>query len=438
MSKLMVLISSITLAIGIAGCHGVKPISSKGTLIDDSDTCSETSAAELCKPINLADGYRRGYLRRAGVISGTREAFGYSIIAASALALYYAASPQPMRANATGTMVASPDYAQRVRRLGAFGAGLYAYGQWGSPKARDLVYIDGARAMSCAVLKASPAIPAIEKKSVIEAQLATLNSARRELLLKLDSYTPTGDDAAQVQAILEESSNLADQASQLLVDITSAGPRLRARINLIDVAVRRRLVDESPTFESLVALTASQPGISRSLNSNLTVPLAATPSPAAPLGHSKKTAGKQFAEQNAMNAFIDSMRTLYKEITYLSSILTPLAGVRNAVDSVEECAVGGGANFTIAPSATNATVELQKSYQVVVTDPVGHPSASIAGGQIAAVGLKAIELTGKDHEYRVTVTGLVVTTNATKPILSIRSASGISGADISLTVMPKN
>ena len=432
MQRLFFLLIFIVLGLGIGGCHSVKPINADGGAIVDTKACPTTDPMdELCASINLADGYRRGYLKRAGLISGTREVFGYSIIAASTLALYYAASPQPMRANAAGAMVASPDYAQRVRRLGAFGAGLYAYGQWGSPKARDLVYIDGARAMTCAVLKASPAIPAIQKQSTIQDQLDALNKASDSLMKLAESNPPTGTDAVEVTATLEASSNLADKAAQLLVDIISAGPRLHARIDLINVAVRRRLVDDSPTFESLVALSASLPGISRSLNSNLTPPPASTPK-REPEGTSKAT-----GEDLASKQLHDALLALKQANTELSSTLTPLAGVRGAVDSVEECAVGGGTQFTITPNSTNATIEVEKSYQVVVIDPVGHPSASIVGGQTNAVELKAIELTGKDHEYRITVIAGDKTTAATKPILSVRSASGISGADITLTVIAK-
>lgn len=476
MNRVVLCLCSMALAAFISGCHGVKPRDTKNQTFAEQEYCqtdtlkdadnpnkqanqdakdkpvkantsdeagkktSDVRQNDLCEAINLADGYRRGYLRRAGQVSGTRDALGYSIIAASTLALYYGASPQPTRTTAAGAVVSSPDYAQRVRRLGAFAAGTYAYGQWGSPKARDLVYIDGARAMTCAVLKASPAIPAIAKDGDINRQLLDVEGARKAVIEVLKLPALTSEDIASAQPVLEESANLIDQASQLLADIAIAGPALRARVQLIDVAVRRRLVDSSPTFESLVALTASLPGISRSLNASLAPPTAAKAAgaTASASGSAAEKKAARIREEKDRAAARELLRNaisgLSSVMVPLKAMLVPLAGIRSAIDSVEECSVGGGAQFSIAPAATNATLEVDKTYQVVITDPVGHPRASITGGQADAVVLGAMELTGKDHEYRVVVTGDKPTTDATKPILSIRSASGLSGADINLTV----
>lgn len=440
MNRVVLCLCSMALASVIAGCHAVTPIKADGYGIDDQGYCVESDSDDLCNAINLADGYRRGYLRRAGIVSGTRDALGYSIIAASTLALYYGASPQPTRTTAAGAVVSSPDYAQRVRRLGAFAAGTYAYGQWGSPKARDLVYIDGARAMTCAVLKASPALPAINQQENLQNLLDDVRDRTEELIKASESPALTSEDVASVSLLLDESANLDGEASQLLADIQVAGSALRARIQLIDVAVRKRLVDSSPTFESLVALTASLPGISRSLNASLALPapgdskISATPSDGAVDADNESLDRRAKEREDAKAALEAAAEALTKAARRLKAALIPLAGIRSAIDSVEECSVGGGAQFSIAPSATSATLEAGKTYQVVITDPVGHPRASITGGQAEAVVLGPMELTGKDHEYRVVVTGEKPTTPATKPILSIRSASGLSGADINLTV----
>jgi len=406
----------------LQGC-AVVPLNSTGEKIASREACGELKPAlnDLCAAIDLADGYRRGYLKRAGAITGIRENLGYAVIAASALALYYGATPQPTRTNVAGATILSPDYAQRVRRLGAFGAGLYAYGQWGSPKARDLVYIDGARAMSCAVLKAAPVIPAIKLQTTVIGQRGKVVDHFNALRHDLSGGSFINADAAR--ALLDDAQNLVDEADRYVADAASAGLQLRARIELIDIAVRRRLVDDSPTFESLVALSASLPGVARSIGASLAPP-------------AKAAASGATASKSVDRSTLD-LGPLQQAMAALRASLESLARVQAAVDEVQECAVGDGAKFGIAPAATNASIAVGASYQVIVTDPVGHPSASIAGGQTSALELKATELTGKDYQYRISVLAKSATTDGSKPILSIRSASGISGADISLSVTAK-
>ena len=427
MLRQTVLVTLMASALFTSGC-AVKPIDAKSITIPDTNVCIVGATSELCSAINLADGYRRGYLKRAGLISGTRENFGYALIAASTLALYYGASPQPTRTNAAGVMIATPNYAQRVRRLGAFGAGIYAYGQWGSPKARDLVYIDGARAMTCAVLKAAPTLPAIELHAMIKRELHELvtQQALIQGALKNGKYS----NVEEAESMLGTAQGLIDETERLLAEADSAGVQLRARVQLIDVAVRRRLVDDSPTFESLVALTASLPGIARSLGASL-APRAA---PAAPVASAVFSARIRSLGAPAAPAPEIDLEPLRKAITILETSFSRLARLRSTIDSVGDCAVGDAGKFSFTPTATSASIVKDATYQVVVTDPVGHPTASVAGGQVASLELKAIEITGKDDEYRITVTGKLVTTAAAKPILAIRSASGLSGADISLAV----
>lgn len=420
MLRQTVLVTLIATALFTSGC-AVKPLNHNFSAIKDTRVCPEVAdnnVDELCNAINLADGYRRGYLHRAGLISGTRENFGYAVIAASTLALYYGASPQPTRTNAAGVMIAAPNYSQRVRRLGAFGAGVYAYGQWGSPKARDLVYIDGARAMTCAVLKAAPTLPAIKLRDKIEEQRKAVQNALDSVQASLNNRQISNADEAE--AMLGNAREQIDEAEGLLAEVESAGVQLRARVQLIDVAVRRRLVDDSPTFESLVALTASLPGIARSLGASL--------APRAAAGATAARGG------GAPTPIMIDLEPLRKAIEILKKTVASLTRLRSTIDSVGDCAVGDGAKFSFAPTATSASIVKDATYQVLVSDPVGHPTASIAGGQVASLELKPIEITGKDDEYRITVTGKVVTSAEAKPILAIRSASGLSGADISLTV----
>jgi hypothetical protein len=425
----LTLISSLLLQ----GCE-LNPIKADGDDLKDANACPNSTEgrndaspqSSLCNAINLADGYRRAYTKRAGVILGTREGLGYAFVGASTLALYYAATPQPMRTNAEGVSVASSNYAQRVRRMGALGGGAYAVGQWGSPKARDLVYLDGARAMACAVLKASPAIAALKDYSQLTSDLGELHSAISTVDFQLKQPKVANRDDAD--ALLVDARNLADEADRLLGEADSAGHQLRARVQLIDIEVRRRRVVDSPSFESLVSLSASLPGVARSMGSDLSAVPPPDSDKATPL-HGKLAQEAEKSDETTIN--LDALRSAFNS---LQPRLVALARVRSAVDSVEDCTVGGGASFSFAPNVTNASFAVNDRYTVVVTDLVGHPSASVAGGQTGAVKLNPIEITGKGQEYRVVVTGETATGTGDKPVLSIRSASGLSGADISLTV----
>ncbi len=422
--------AAVVLGLLLQGC-AVKPINSDGGVTSDVAACptgqqSNDAVSQLCGAINLADGYRRGYLRRASTLGGTREGLGFAAIGASVLGLYYAASPQPTRLNAAGESIATSNYAQRVRRMGAVGAGGYAVGQWGFSKARDLVYLDGAQAMTCAVLKASPAIPALQDHARIERAYEALDREIVNVEGALKGSQTLGN-RAEAEALLLDARNLRDEAYRLMGEAEAAGHQLRARVQLIDIEVRRRVVNDSPSFESLVALTASLPGVARSLGSDLS-PIKGTTKPAAvPDGGASAASG-------GVDAALISLEALREAVSDLRRYLHALTRIRGVVESVEQCAVAGGAAFRLVPAETNASIAKGARYEVVVTDPVGHPSATLAGGQADALLLKPIEITGKPHEYRVIVEGTKPTQSGDLPVLAVRSASGISGADIRISV----
>lgn len=411
------------LGAALAGGCAIKPIGpalapgSQHETISDSYPvvgCDTKYEATACAAINLADGYRRAYLRRVSRTRGVRDAIGYTIIPLTTLALYYGVSD-------------TAAYSQRIRRLGASAAGLYAMGQWGLPSSREAALLDGARAMTCAVVHMAPRIlPKSEieaLKTAVEALPGQIDALRGQMRT-IGVSGATISNRVEAEAALIDAEAALIEGRKLLDELRTSGIQLAARVRLIDIEVQRRYLTDSPSLDSLVSLATSLPGIATAFGVERVQQEKPEDVPAEALDVAARKPVPHPIDLTALKASTSAVRSQLHRAGTLTA----------AAAQVGECQVGSGAKFVASPDDTRATIKVGASYTVVVTDPVAHPSARLSGGQTDALELKPIELTGNPREYRIVVQAAKATTEGGLPVLAIRSASGLQGIDVSIQV----
>lgn len=410
----------VALGVMLTGC-AVQSIGSKGERLDgvkiESDFGTDVTNALL-----LADGYRRGYLRRADIQGSAREIGGLVTIAGATTALYYGLN-------------AKDKYRDRVIRIASLSAGALAAGQWALPPSEELIYIEGARAMTCAALVA---IPQLLPKSVVDeklpGELSRLDDTLRNTRNRIETVLPA--DRVMALAAIEEGEAVYAAAQQLAARAEIQARLLRERVLLIDTEVRNLLTSNAPNFQALNALVVGLAGSAKNFGSGLLAPKPTTTAPATSSSGKLPNAGNRAFEavssssaleqlETARRALIDAIRPIAARIAIAGSRQADLSGISG-------CIPKAAVRFSIAPDA--ASMDISKTLTIVVTDKGGFPSANIVGDNADAVELDPIQLGSRDNEYRLVVTAKKVPGDSKSPTLAIRSTNGLEGRDIKLMI----
>lgn len=426
------LIAAATAMLVLSGC-AVRPVkfdNSDGNVIDDSIVtsaeCRTSFEPGYCRAVELADGYRRGYLRSASRRAATREALGLIAIPAAAAALYYGLSGREI-------------FNDRILRLSVGGAGAYAAGQWSLKPAREQAYIAGAQAMTCAVISSlQNVVPtAVAGKDIV----AVLDDLHRKIAA-LQTTVQGGriSDATRDQAVAElnAANAVAGDLAYLRGETLRAGAMLSARVAMIDTQVRELANRSAPTLDSLSGLLGGLQGYAKTFGSDRIIAAPAAPAVAA----------ANAASEDGGTGVVRIQRDLSQEATALRQIealaravadarvyLRYSESARTQFESVAACAPKGTKTFQILPDSGNVQIKATESYSLTVTDRIGFPVVSL-GGTPNAVTLEPVQIGRADDQYVVVVKTQAVTATVTGPVLSLRSANGLEGRDIAITVVP--
>ena len=413
------LIFPIAMLIAFSGC-AVKPISFENKPIDDSDTnCKEQYLDGACKALQLADGYRRGYLRRADSRSSIREIGGLMSIGAATGALYYG-------------LEGREKYRDRVVRLTAATAGLLGAGQWALQPSTDLVYHEGAIAMSCAALLAYPVL--IPKTAVngMDDKLKTLEKRMDEVnrLLPTVFVADSADGEAAVVAAttaLVAGHALAGQAG-------FQSSVLLAHVQLLNAEVQQLLTSNAPNFQSLQAILAQLPAAAKTAGSdNLKPPAGSGPATGSSGAPKASRLITPTSSSSALEILATAVRKLRETTGNINFRLARAATASASLGVLSKCKPKSSARFAVAPDAL--AQDVNKTLTLVITDKGGFPGANIVGDNVAAVKLSPIELGSRGDEFKLTLTAVSITTDATKrPTLALRSTSGLDGRNVVLNV----
>lgn len=400
----------------------VKPIDPQGKAIPDQPGCTDSSG--VCEALKLADGYRRGYLKRADQIGSTREIGGLLTIGAATTALYYG-------------LEARQQFRDRVHRLGSLSAGAYAAGMWVLPISKQEIYLEGAHAMTCFAL-------AVHRDAIAPEELAQLQDATDQLRTALDGLRflqqlESEEKQAELRPLLLDAETLLKAAESTIARSRQDGKIAKETVTKIDIEVRRLLLTHSPDFRALHNLIGGLTQSAAHFGAGRLAPTSsrsATETPVTAQGsdatETPSTGGKD-AERSTK--LLNARTKLLEESNKVANLLDRLRNLTLTEESLKHCLPKYAGGFSISPSVTVLTLRVQQPYQLVICDPVGRPQVNVVGEQSGAVELKTLEVGKHDDEYLLTLNPKTATTGAGGPILSIRSANRSVSHDIPITVL---
>ncbi|WP_257386329.1 hypothetical protein [Tahibacter caeni] len=436
-------IAAALLAAGLSGCavgpiaHDNKPMRDKdGFFVAAAQTgsdgaanaparggrCTDDFEPSYCNALELADGYRRGYMRRAGRISTLRETSGLLAIPAAAAALYYGLSGREV-------------FNDRILRLSVGAAGVYAAGNWSLKATREQVYLSGARAMTCAAIQS---LQFVVPKAIANKNIGDVLADLRARIDTLQATLERGrlSDTVREQAIgaVNDASDVYANLSYLHGETKRAGIILSARVLMIDAQVREAVSRNSPTLDSLRELLGGLQGYAKTFGSDRVI--------AAPAQVEQGTASSADSAELAAQAIREDakaredMSALSRSVGEARVYLRHADSAKTSFEAVAACAPEGGRTFQILPDSGSVEITATQSYSITINDRVGHPVVALGGTPNAAVKLQPVQIGKSDDQYVAVVTTEATTQAISGPVLSIRSANGLEGRDIAIRVVP--
>jgi hypothetical protein len=352
--------------------------------------CSQLEDS-LCSALTLAERYRVAYLKAAGNQQILRNTFAIAGLIAATSTLYYG-------------LEARDKYRGRVVRLATVGAASYAAGSFFTSSPRQQVYLDGATAMSCAMIAAAPAMVPKSEKATLQQDLNTLQDKLRDI----NGAALATSDHLVLQAISDGESTL-QSGTEMLVHLTTSGIVLRARIEVLANEVNHQTLAQLPDLNSLYSLAGSMSTFAQTFGSQrLTSTATKSGATASSLGGGKPSPGL-IALQNAT----DQVKKHLK-----------FAGIAaQTFSEVAACSPDGIVDsFSVGPLDTTVTVEKGKTYSFTVKDKRGHPKAKLSGANADKVELQPVQIQADD--YLVVVKGIDAT-GTSGPSLLISESNGM-------------
>jgi hypothetical protein len=322
-------------------------------------------------------------------------------------------------------------YRDRVVRLTSLSAGLLGAGQWALQPSTDLIYHEGAIAMNCAALLAYPVL-------VPNAAINSIDTDLEDLGIQIDTVSVLqmrvlAADRADSTAALSDATTAREAGHALAARASTQPSVLLAHIKMLDAEVRQLLTSTAPNFQSLQAILAQLPAAAKTAGSdNLKPPAPASTASSGP--RDAKPAVQVFSSRSALDALAGAVAKLRTQTSKMKFRLARGATATGSLDVLAKCKPKSSTRFAVAPDAL--AQDVNKTLTLVITDKGGFPSANVVGDNVAAVKLSPIELGTRGDEFKLTVTGVSLTTaaDAKKPTLAIRSTSGLDGRNIVLNV----
>lgn len=385
--------------------------STKSSTDDDGKSASACDAIEasVCDAMNLAEGYRVAYLKAAGNQQRFRNGMALAGLTAAAATLYYGLQGREI-------------FKDRVLRLGTLGAATYATGTYLTSSPRQQVYLHGATAMSCAIIAAAPFLvpkgAADELRKDLDDLADALTAARKT---NQDSTAPGFLDA------ISDAENTYRDGLVMQGNLQRSGLVLRSRIELLANEVNQQALAQLPDLGSMYALAGAMSGYAQTFGSaRLTTP-PVDAAKAAPSISSRGTKATAPPEPD-VTALKDATRAVRKHLEFANAAAETFDNVAACNPEIVATA------FVIEPNSTAVTLEKGKTFQFLVTDASGHPSAKLTGASVEKVGLEPVQAVEETKtKYRVVIKGLDAT-GQKGPELVIRQSNGVHVKTVSIMV----
>lgn len=418
----MIRVMLIAATLALTGCAGifnpyVKPELDQRELFQvpaargDRDSanlaCTELEK-QLCDALLLAEGYRLAYLRAASNQQTFRNGVALTGLAAATATLYYGLSGRDV-------------FKDRVLRLGTLGAASYATGTYFSSSPRQQVYLHGATAMSCAVIAAAPLM--------VPKGATALGNDLSRLADALASDSKRSRDvtaSAEMLDAIAAGENAYREGSIMRANLLHSGFVLHARIEMLANEVNKQVLAQQPDLNSLYALAGALSGFAQGFGSGrLTAPAAA----AAPAAAGVIPAALDAPDDGEPSwELLDATAAVQRHLQFASI-------AAHSFDEVGACSPDGIAdNFKVEPGDTTVSVEAGKTFDFLVTDERGHPSAKLTGDNVAKVELRPVQSSeDSNSKYKVVIKGLEAT-GSKGPTLLLRESSGVKVVAVTVLV----
>lgn len=419
------MLRSIGIVVAVAalsGCAGVfnpyvKPeLKSERLFVSPSESSTDGTGksasacdaieASVCDAMNLAEGYRVAYLKAAGNQQRFRNGMALAGLTAAAATLYYGLQGRDI-------------FKDRVLRLGTLGAATYATGTYFTSSPRQQVYLHGATAMSCAIIAAAPFLV---PKGAADELGKDLDDLAKALAAARETYKDS--TATGFLDALSDAENVYRDGRLMQGNLQRSGLVLRSRIELLANEVNQQALAQLPDLGSMYALASSLSGFAQTFGSaRLT-----TPSERGATASSGGGVEAARAPEPDVTALKDATRAVRKHLEFANA-------AAETFDQVAACSPEIVATaFVVEPTSTAVTLEKGKTFQFLVTDASGHPSAKLTGASVEKVGLEPVQAVEETRtKYRVIIKGLDAT-GQKGPELVIRQANGVHVKTVAIMV----
>jgi hypothetical protein len=373
--------------------------------------CKQAFEHGQCEGLALAQAYRNAYLRAAGNREHLATSSNLVVLGAAIGGLFYG-------------LTAREAYRDRALRLGSWGVGAYALNQTFAGDVSTLIYLQGASAMECAVLAATPHLMPSVSRDALTRAMRRLNDA----ISPFANQANTRDNHEDARLLAASHESLR-RARQHLAASQRSGMLLSGRIRLLAGEVNRQLVAAQPDANAVLSLAQSFPALVRGLGASTSTTPPAAAAPAADTGNTPPT---EATSEDGAAAARAELASAQQEIEALL-----LGASFDAADFVEVSACVPDAArtvFKVEPEERTVSVQVGATHTFHITDTGGFPSARLSGSNTDAVVLQPITLQGNTYVITLKAERAV---GAQGPTLLIAETTGSRVVTVQLIVTAK-
>lgn len=366
----------------------------------------------LCEGYIRAEEYRRDYYRAVRWNSGLKNTLTALTIPLAGLAAREGFDSDPSSSKiadfSVGTIV------------------LYGWATALTSTPRQKVYLNGAQAMSCAMIEAQPIMVGVMQLQPLEAQAMKVKVTRAKFdqALEDQGLTPlvSADDEKYLK-LQADADNAIARVASYSQELAQASGQLLPMVETIAAQVGRNIVDTEPSIESLMTLVGGFGAQSRGLVTAASPP-ASPPTPKTQSGD----VDRKVAEANVVPHY----KALRAEVDALNALLAKIVQVARATTNIGACKVEGASNeFKVDPADATVVIKVGETREFNVTNEVSIPTASVEGE--GADSVEKLDTIVRDQAFVVRIKG-VKATGESGPTLSIKDGTGQQEKRIALRV----
>jgi hypothetical protein len=386
----------------------VKPLNPDGSDVTDKTSldnvgklCGEIigdkanlATQGVCDSIKYVEGYRLAYLNAAGAHSKLRNAVAWGAIPLSGVALYY------------GLTGKAPSNGERIARFGIASGVAYSLASFSTSTVKQQIYVNGAQAMSCLMMKAAPLVVPATKQDQLKGQVETLDEMAAVLSTDIDNARSAGvdeSDLSAAQRVLADAHSASTRALNFLETLARAAYLVHVRADSVAQMVDQDLIKEEPTLSSLLDLAKNLSAVSGSFGQS-GFPVAKPPTQPAVAPKALVAGAPTDPKADAKKKLDDASIATTNAANAVKSTLRLLAGATKAMDAIE---VGKSQDFSVPNSNAKDAV----------------PTIEVQGPNVDAIKVDPIKVSADRKTFIITVEGIKAT-GQDAPTLVIKDGGG--------------